>query len=269
MFGRRKDSEFGADNPALKLNHDGSGHEILQWIVGAVLGLLILYWIIGFAANQISRHISDASEVKWSRHLESVMFPQLQISENEKNSPEFLRAKALLDQMVRQQKLRKLQFRLLYSESPLPNAFALPGGSVAVTGGLLSLVKGDMGLAMVLAHELGHHQHRDPLRGMGRSMILSIFAATFLGGQSGFTRLVLRFANSSYSREQELSADAFGLRLVRSVFGKTEGAYEFFEKIAQEKNLGDTKLMSMFSTHPYTPDRLDALKALDKSLRPH
>lgn len=125
-----------------------------------------------------------------------------------------------------------MPYNIYLSKNKTPNAFAVPGGHIVVKQGLLELVKSDIGSAMVLAHELGHHQYRDPLRGMGQSLSKSLIVSLFMGGQSTFIRLVTDLVSSSYSREQELRADRFGFGLVSSTFHRTAGAFEFFEKVS-------------------------------------
>ncbi len=258
---------FGASNPALSIDHESAKGEILGWLLGCIGVIVVLFFAAGLAANILARKISDKTEVKWFKTIESTIQSQLHIDQDQPPTEvAFQRAKSILIQLKSAQKLRDLPLSLHYSKSTDPNAYAIPGGTIALTKGLLNTVHGDMGLAMVLAHEIGHHQHRDPIRSMGRSLILSL-TASLLFGSSTATNYVLGFLNNSYSRDQESKADEFGLRLVFKAFHTTDGALEFFENIAKEHNFSGNKYMSMFSTHPYTPDRLEALKLLASKLQ--
>ena len=138
-----------------------------------------------------------------------------------------------------------------------------------MTRGLLDLVKSDMGLAMVLGHELGHHQNRDPLSGMGRKLFISFVMSAFLGQEASMMRFFIGFVDNSYSRNQELRADSFGFKLVNSTFHRTAGALEFFEKMSEHETSKLHQLTSMLSTHPYTPDRIEALKKLERQMQSH
>jgi len=256
---------FGQSNPALAKEHEPWGKDILQWVIGLTIGVLVIYWVIGLTANIVANRISDKQEASWFKGEKIFGMTGFETDNGAKN-PDFVRCQELLKKLEATQKLRKLPYDLHYSPSKTPNAFAAPGGSLMVTAGLLDLVKSDMGLAMVLSHELGHHQHRDPLRGMGRSIMLGVITSIFLGGSSNLVQMAFNMADVSYSREQELKADEFGLKLLHATFHKTDGAFEFFEKISKGETGQVEKISSMMSTHPYTPDRIKMLKELQSKL---
>jgi Zn-dependent protease with chaperone function len=256
---------FGQSNPALVKDHEPWGKEILQWIIGLVIGVLVIYWLIGLAANILASRISDKQEASWFEG-EKIFDMTGFVTDSGGENPDFARCKELLTKLMATQKLRNLPYDLHYSPSKTPNAFAAPGGSLMVTQGFLDLVKSDMGIAMVLGHELGHHQHRDPLRGMGRSVMLGVVTSIFLGGSSNLVKMAFNMADSSYSRDQELKADEFGFKLLHATFHKTDGAFEFFEKISTGAIGQVDKISSMMSTHPYTPDRIERLKELQVKL---
>ncbi len=258
--------KFGASNPALKTDHEPWGRDVVAWIVGVFVGVLIIYWVIGVIANIAAQEITDKQESVWFSGTKIVNLTGFDAGDGA-GVVEFERCKELLAKLKSSPGLRQLPYDIYLSSTNAPNAFAVPGGHILVTKGLLDLVKSDMGLAMVLAHELGHHQFRDPLRGMGRSLSLSLVLSLFMGGESNFVKLVLSFVNSSYSREQENRADRFGFELLYSTFRRTAGAFEFFEKISEHQATKIHELASMLSTHPYTPDRIDALKKLEADIK--
>ncbi len=256
---------FGQSNPALAKDHEPWGKEILQWVIGLAIGVLVIYWLIGLAANVMASRISDKQEASWFKG-EKIFDMTGFTTDSGTENPDFARCKDLLAKLMATQKLRNLPYDLHYSSSKTPNAFAAPGGSLMVTQGLLDLVKSDMGLAMVLGHELGHHQNRDPLRGMGRSLMLGFVTSILMGGSSNLVQMAFNMADVSYSREQELKADEFGFKLLHATFHKTDGAFEFFEKISTSGIGQVDKISSMMSTHPYTPDRIERLKTLQVKL---
>lgn len=266
MSFEREKPKFGASNPALNTIHDSSRGEVVSWIVGLVVAVLCLYWAVGLATDFLARKISDEQEAKWfagDRVLGLTGFKSTSGAED----PDFLRCQSLLTQLKSDKSLRRLPYNLYYSNSTTPNAFAAPGGSLMVTQGLLDLVKSDMGLAMVLGHELGHLQYRDPLRGMGRNILMSLILAVFVGGDASAAQLIVGLVENSYSRDQELRADQFGFKLLFSTFHRTAGALEFFEKMSEHQSSQMHALASMLSTHPFTPDRIDALRSLEATLR--
>jgi Zn-dependent protease with chaperone function len=256
---------FGQSNPTLAKEHEPWGKEILQWVIGLAVGVVVIYWLIGLAANLLASRISDKQEASWFKG-EKIFDMTGFTTEGGTENPDLIRCQDLLAKLMATQKLRNLPYDLHYSSSKTPNAFAAPGGSLMVTQGLLDLVKSDMGLAMVLGHELGHHQNRDPLRGMGRSLMLGFVTSILMGGSSNLVQIAFNMADVSYSREQELKADEFGFKLLHATFHKTDGAFEFFEKMSKDATGQVDKISSMMSTHPYTPDRIERLRELQVKL---
>jgi predicted Zn-dependent protease len=175
------------------------------------------------------------------------------------------RAQTTLDRLLAASDLRPLPYRIVVIEAPAPNAFAIPGGTIGVTSGLLERVQSARGLAMVLAHELGHHHERDTVRRLGRGLLLYAPLALVLG--DSFPSLTVQLAEVRYSRAQERAADDFGLRLVHQAYGETAGALEFFEQVRRETSRGTGVWRRLAGTHPPTAERTQALEALARELR--
>lgn len=116
---------------------------------------------------------------------------------------------------------REIPYRFAVVEAEEPNAFAVPGGAVFITRPLVGLVEGDRDrLAAALAHEIAHIDRRHALRALAaRTAVKAGLRLATLGRSAilervslGLEELVLR----GYGRDQELEADAFGLRLARA-----------------------------------------------------
>ena len=109
------------------------------------------------------------------------------------------------------------QFRVLRSEQV--NAFALPGGFIYITAGLLRQLDNEAQLAAVLSHEVGHVAHRHSVQQLQRAQIVQggSAIASILGGERAGTalqlgQLVAGLALMKYSRDQEREADLSGMR---------------------------------------------------------
>jgi predicted Zn-dependent protease len=154
-------------------------------------------------------------------------------------------------------------FRVL--DSPVINAFALPGGYVYVTRGLLAHLDNDAQLAVVLGHEIGHITARHSARaytnaqlanlGVGLGSVLFEGVRPFLGAiSSGLQLLFLKF-----SRENETESDDLGVKYAtKAGYDAKEGA-QFFRSLeriqteAEQANGGS--LPTWMSTHPDPGDR--------------
>lgn len=150
-----------------------------------------------------------------------------------------------------------------------PNAFALPGGFIAITRGLLVSMENEAQMAAVLAHEIGHVTARHSVQELQRSSLLGATVGLLgaLAGESGYAQLLTQVGgltadllSKSYSREQEYEADRLSVDyLVRSGYS-VQGAVElqdlFIRKL--EKGTNPDWLSGLFRTHPFSQERLQA-----------
>ena len=143
-----------------------------------------------------------------------------------------------------------------------PNAFALPGGKVLLTSGLLNSVKSENGLAFVLAHEVGHFINRDHIRGLGRKILFQL-GASLLGipNDLSATGAVSFMIDRSFDRNQETNADEYALSLVQKVYGHAWGAEEFFVAVQAKETELESSFSRFVSTHPMTDARIARIKA--------
>ncbi len=236
-----------------------SAFDRLKLVVSAASLLIGGYILLGWLAEAVAMSIPDELEARWFA---------VELGDTETEHPRFGEAQTLFAELLKDEALRQLPYRLFLMDMPEPNAFAVPGGGVGVTAGLLDTVKSQTGLAMVLAHELGHHSKRHVLRGLGRGL-LQHSAVALMFGQAGGAELIetgALLAGRRYSRKAEYEADDFGFRLVQRHFDSTEGATEFFEWACREEHReGDGGVW--LRTHPLSRDRIERMRALDGSLR--
>jgi Zn-dependent protease with chaperone function len=143
-----------------------------------------------------------------------------------------------------------------------PNAFAVPGGGILVTRGLLDSAD-DEELAFVLGHELAHLEHRDGLRALGRGVLLAV-ALSLVGAGGAASPLELgevtgKLALQSFGRGQELRADASAVdRLEQGGFG-TAGAVRLLERFGAREGAG-LEAVAWASTHPLSRARIEAIR---------
>lgn len=181
------------------------------------------------------------------------------------------------ERLAKNSELAELKFTFTVLNSDIVNAFALPGGFVYVTRGLMALASSEAELAGVLGHEIGHVTSRHTAERYSAAMgagILSTVAGVFLGGAVGqLGEAVSGMALASYSRDQELEADMLGVRyLDRTGFDENAMA-SFLSKMQAESQLsaelagrpGAADEFSIMQTHPRTADRVrEAIAAAHK-----
>ncbi|MFD1036334.1 M48 family metalloprotease [Sphingomonas hankookensis] len=165
-------------------------------------------------------------------------------------------------------------FTVTLLNSPVENAFAIPGGYVYVTRQLLALMNSEAELAAVLGHEVGHVAARHSNSRNTRSTIGTL-GATLLGAVTG-SDLVGRLAGAgsqlytlSYSRNQEYQADQFGVRYATAAgyapSGMADALIQLNEAQAlagQTSGRGGNSVPTWMSTHPNGAERVRRARQL-------
>ena len=151
-------------------------------------------------------------------------------------------------------------------DDPTPNAFALPGGPIYITRGLLSLMDSEAELAAVLGHEIGHITARHSVSqmskaqlaqlGLGIGMILAPGLQN-LGGalSSGMQLLFLK-----YGRDDERQSDDLGFRYSMNQGYDVREMDDVFASLARSAELAQqSALPSWLSTHPAPEERIERI----------
>jgi len=229
--------------------------ELRHLLVYAALLVLFVFFAVGWVVDLIVPSISAEREAalfsKWQPA--GVTTPEMQA----RLQP----ARDILDRLTEDPAVPKLPYRLSLIESPVPNAFAIPGGTIGLTSGLLDTLDSQAALTFVLGHELGHFYQRDHLRGLGRAIGGGVAFAIIFGGEMGSSKFSDNFThiiNRSYSRDQEEGADLFGLGLAFRTYGDTEGCDQLFRVL--QKSSETPAWAYMLSTHPAPKDRIEQLR---------
>lgn len=168
------------------------------------------------------------------------------------------------------------EFTLL--DSPVINAFALPGGKVFISRGLAEEMNNEAQLAAVLGHEIGHvtarHSNERYAQALGTSIggtvIGAIIGAAVTGDSGGAAvgagagATVGGIAGLSFSRDQEIEADRLGARYMERLNYDPSAAIEV-QQILQRASAGQSRPPEILSTHPASQTRIDELqKRMDK-----
>ena len=145
------------------------------------------------------------------------------------------------------------------------NAIALPGGRVYVFEGLIDKARTPDELAGVIAHEMGHVAHRDGVRAVIQAAGLSFLFGMLIGDFSGGGAAVIAMRTvlqSSYSRETEASADAWGAQLIVKLERDPRALGTILQRIAGTPAPSGTKILL---SHPEARDRAAAIEAIARA----
>lgn len=169
--------------------------------------------------------------------------------------------------------LPDLKFHFTVLNDSNINAFALPGGYVYITRGLIALADNEAEMAGVLAHEIGHVTARHTAQRYSTAMATNIglLGASILGSVFGLPSDLNRVAGQvgqlylqSYSREQELEADMLAVRYMTRAGYDPRTLESFFRKMRQHTSITQRvrgnpdkdPADNIMSTHPRTADRI-------------
>jgi len=146
-------------------------------------------------------------------------------------------------------------------DDPIVNAFALPGGFIYVTRGILANFDSEAELAGVLGHEIGHVTARHSASQMSRQQLQQIglgvgmiFSERFRQ-YGGLAVAGLQIMNLSYSRADESESDRLGLRYISSTGYDADAMIGVFQMLAQVGGGGEGRLPEWQLTHPYPENR--------------
>ena len=187
--------------------------------------------------------------------------------------------KKIGERLVAQLPVNPYTFSFQIVDQEDPNAFALPGGFVYVSRGLLVLLKNEDELAGVLGHEISHVMKKHGSTRQKKAVLPAILAApaVVLGSTMGkgmgekIAAPVLgagRAYLASYGRKQEMEADDLGITLAAKAGYQPLRLADILnrlEKFEQVKS-GQASKYSIFNDHPMTPDRMKAVKEKATSL---
>jgi len=166
-------------------------------------------------------------------------------------------------------------FTFLLVNNPDVNAFALPGGIVAINTGLLTLGDKESEVASVFAHEIAHITQRHIARNFANaksfsvisalSLLGAIVAAAYGGGELGQAALItttsgLQERQLAYTRSFEQEADRIGMQLLANAHIDPQGMPAFFEKLNKHTQLNRGRIPEFLSSHPLTTNRISESK---------
>ena len=189
--------------------------------------------------------------------------------------------------LARTTERRDLEYTFTVVDSDMVNAFAVPGGYIYITRGLLALFGDEAELAGVLGHELGHITALHYARGQGQAILaqIGVLAADILAQQAGAGAAVRNTLGDltgtaafaylrSHSRENEYESDDLGIRYIARAGYDPRGVARMLAKIRAHARLqarlagrspDEIDRFDYTATHPTPAERVR--RALDNAVR--
>ncbi len=163
----------------------------------------------------------------------------------------------------------KVPFTIKVIDSDVVNAFALPGGFFYVNSGLILHADEESELAGVMAHEIAHvcarHGTRQETKGdivQALSIPAMIFIPYSWAGYAIYQGMnfAIPLTFLKFSRADEAEADYLGLQYMYKAGYDPNSFVSFFEKVQADEKKQPGTIPKVFSTHPPTPDRIEAIQ---------
>jgi len=257
-----------------QMRSQGEAKRNLKITLGFIVGCVVIAVIATASVGLIVRVLVSRIPPRFEQDLGDKFFAELQqeetfIQDTNLQSKLDLAVTPLLSSLPTNQ----IQFQFHIMEMPLANAFALPGGHVVVTTGMLKLVDRPEELAGAIAHEIAHvtqkHMFRQVISAMGPALLFQLF----LGNQGGLVGALgagsQLLMTQSFSQEYELEADAVGWNYLVEAHIDPRGLTDVLRKlkIEEDKERMSEMEIAAFRSHPTTQKRILRLEAKWKKLK--
>lgn len=237
-------------------------HPLLDffWMLATVaLVVAVLMGALSLSAGWLARQIPMTQESRWA---DAYLAQQpTELSEVALRKQRWLQA--LADRLSPAMALGPdISIHVHYVENDqVINAFATLGGNVVIYSGLINALDSENALAMLMAHEIAHIKHRDPITALGRGAAIAL-GLSAIGGASDSAMAQQIIGNVglltalSFSRDQENVADQEAIDVLLAHYGHLNGAATLFEQL-QKMDPGLTP--EILATHPLTEKRIERL----------
>ncbi len=242
--------------------------------LAAAFALLVPPSITGCAINPVSRRpefvaISAAKEKELGReHAEKVEKEMGHLDDEQLVAY----VQEIGARLAKHSPRQDVEYTFMIVDMKEPNAFALPGGYIFVTRGLIALTNSEDELAGVIGHEIGHVAARHTVQRFSRAVpLIPIAIVTGIAGAvtsivspalgralAGTGALAVTAVLAPYSRGQEEEADEVGQELAAAAGYDPIGISHFLHTLDRESTYtrGEARQSSFLDTHPATPSRV-------------
>jgi predicted Zn-dependent protease len=257
-----------------EIHRQGEAKRNIKITAGFIVGCIVVAIVATASVRLMVRALVSRIPPKFEQDLGDKFFAELQQEETFIQDTN-LQAKVDLavTPLMASLPTNRIHFQFHIMEMPLANAFALPGGHVVVTTGLLKLVGRPEELAGAVAHEIAHvtqkHMFRQRISQMGPALVFQLF----FGGQGGLVGALGMGSQylmaQSFSQEYELEADSVGWNYLIKAHIDPRGMIDILRKLKDEEDKERISAMEIAAlrSHPTTQKRILRLEEKWKKLK--
>ncbi|MGH7952208.1 MAG: M48 family metallopeptidase [Limisphaerales bacterium] len=226
----------------------------------------LIAWLGSFAGSLMVRSLVNEIPSQWETKFGDSVMEQLEHKMTFVNdSNAVAQLTALAAPLIHSIPAKNIKFKFHIEESAFPNAFAVPGGHIVVTTGLLKTADTPDELLGVIAHEAAHitqkHAFRHLISGKGPIFILQIFMGSRNRMLDALAYPSEALVYESFSQQYEKEADAVGWNYLVAAKINPHGMIDIFRKLKTfETSAEPSRKASAFDSHPAMDKRIEWLE---------
>jgi predicted Zn-dependent protease len=232
---------------------------------GLAIAAALYVWGAPVLADWLAPRVPAEWETAMGESVAERMAPKNKVC----TAPELESLRGILDRMLATGAgSAGQQFRMVVLYDTSVNAFAAPGGFIAVHSGLLTAARTPEEFAGVLAHEISHVTRHHSTRAIIREMPLRLAIAAVAGGSGmeSAAQVAGSLGALRYRRGDEVEADVEGMKLIQAARIDPRGTVDIMRTL-ETKGTSVPRFATYLSSHPHTADRVAGLERLAAQAR--
>jgi predicted Zn-dependent protease len=234
-----------------------------------ITGILTILWFLSCAINPVTGKrelmlLTEKDEIKLGKETDKQIIVMYGIY-SDGQLTQYINSMG--QRMVKICHRPHLIFEFKVMDNPIINAFAVPGGYVYLTRGILAYLNSEAELAGVMGHEIGHVTARHSAKQYSKAQLAglgiglgSIFSEQF-AKYAGLVQQGVGFLFLKFSRDNEHEADKLGVEYSTKIGYDSKEMANFFVTLDKMHDKGKGSLPDWLSTHPNPENRIKAVRS--------
>jgi predicted Zn-dependent protease len=237
--------------------------QLLLLLLGVGVLYVGLWWLVGrvVSTEHLERNRIELITVKQEMQIGDQL-AKLMLSESRQLTDLAILGDAMhqmTERLLAQMPDSPYKYKFYVIHESVPNAFAMPGGHIVVHSGLIQLAESPEELAAVLAHEIGHIEHRHVISKLAAQVGTTVLLSLAGGDATVLAQVLQALITSSYSRDLEREADEFGLTLCVEAGIHPDAMARIFTRLRDASD-DQPGWMEALASHPDTASRIQKAK---------
>lgn len=250
-----------------RLQHRREGYE--KHRVATYLSLIAAFFIGAYMALYASvPYVANLIPQEWEKEIGQFALDNYLMGRKQMQQPQVTDAMQTIVDRIDRHDDAEMQYKVVVVDDDMVNAFAFPGGFIIVNSALIKQAEVAEEVAAVLSHEVMHVIERHGMRKLVRQAGIGILLGILFGDVSVLTRLLelsAQLDSLAFDREQEERADQGAIKIMQKAGISPQHLGTFFQKIKAQDEVSHN-IPEFFLTHPYTDNRIQALKDVAEPL---